>query len=493
MATVNNTVQFFLHDYPRTLFPLDLNLILIQNAHQEIQEFIYQKITARSERGFAFLAQTRVYASKPDFHLRRTVKLDPIAEFFIYDLIYRNRTSFRKIIIKNRQSFGYCFEKGKVCSMENSYHAFKEAVRGASTKYKFCTRFDIASYFNSIYHHDLVKCFRDATGSDEDADFLGKYLRQTNSGRSIDCLPQGLLPAKVLGNYFLTFIDNSMKVEAEVLLRFMDDFYLFSNNLNILISDFIQIQKLLGGKGLSVNPQKTELGTVKKVDISRKVDKIKIGLLKKRHYVIFVSGEETIHEEEIKRELNRKEKDYLLALLKNPEIEEEDAELVLALMRDSSGDVIEHIPNFLSRFAHLSKNIYYFCKYVKNKQLLATIVYDFLSRASNITEYQLFWLSKIAENQLAKTKLYGDILHLIYEHPNRSDITCARVLEIPESRFGMREMREEHLKTGASNWLSWSSAIGCRTEKKANRNHLLSYFANGSPMNSLIANCVKRL
>jgi len=66
-------------------------------------------------------------------------------------------------------------------------------------------------------------------------------------------------------------------------------------------------------------------------------------------------------------------------------------------------------------------------------------------------------------------------------------------LEIPEKRFGMKELREEQLKTGASNWLSWASAVGSRKEKKANKNHLLSYFANGSPMNKLIADCIKSL
>jgi hypothetical protein len=37
----------------------------------------------------------------------------------------------------------------------------------------------------------------------------------------------------------------------------MDDFYLFDDSIDTLVGDFFQIQKLLGEKGLSVNPRKT--------------------------------------------------------------------------------------------------------------------------------------------------------------------------------------------------------------------------------------------
>jgi hypothetical protein len=54
----------------------------------------------------------------------------------------------------------------------------------------------------------------------------------------------------------------------------------------------------------------------------------------------------------------------------------------------------------------------------------------------------------------------------------------------------MHEMREEHLKTGQSDWLAWSAAVGMRGAKKATRNFVLKYFCKGSPMNNLIGNCI---
>ena len=64
-------------------------------------------------------------------------------------------------------------------------------------------------------------------------------------------------------------------------------------------------------------------------------------------------------------------------------------------------------------------------------------------------------------------------------------------MEIP--RADLDDMRGEYLKGGRSDWLAWSSAVGSREVAKGKRNHLLKYYANGSPMNRIIASCVKHL
>src|SRR5580693_6326919 len=84
------------------------------------------------------------------------MKLDPVAELFIYDLVYRNRLLFRKDFSSARRSFGYRFENGEPLSPTKSYAAFKAAITGARQKYSHMVTFDVAAYFNSIYHHDLV-------------------------------------------------------------------------------------------------------------------------------------------------------------------------------------------------------------------------------------------------------------------------------------------------------------------------------------------------
>ena len=73
-------VDFFLEDVPRTLFPLMTNKILVEYGHEEILGYAEKQITEDGR----FLPQRRVFANKDPLHLRRTVKLDPVSEFYFY-------------------------------------------------------------------------------------------------------------------------------------------------------------------------------------------------------------------------------------------------------------------------------------------------------------------------------------------------------------------------------------------------------------------------
>jgi hypothetical protein len=490
-----NSLKYLLDDYSKILFPLSTTKILVENNGKEIlEDYIYQKILNQSEQEHSFLSQVRCYSSKHGLHLRRTVKLDPVAELFIYDLIYRNRVTFRKDFNANRRSFGYRFQNGKPISPTQSYADFKQAIGQARLEYKFSIKFDISSYFNSIYHHDLVAWFSEANRDQNDVEAFGQFLREINGGRTVDCLPQGLHPCKVVGAEFLKFIDNSIKTQSELLLRFMDDFYLFSDNEKKINSDFIIIQKILGEKGLSLNSAKTLYGNLSNQDLVQTVDDIKVGLLQLRRQIIDVSGFPSEDLEKDEDELLTDDQiEYLLDLLKDPDIDESNAELVLLLLHDNENEVLEKMDTFLKIFPSLSRNIYNFCRDVSDVDTLSDLLLQFLKNGTNATEDQLFWIAKISEDFLSKTPKYADILSSLYEHPNATVISRAKVIEIPENRFGMGELRREHLRVGKSDWLAWASAVGCRSETPISRNHILSYFSKASPMNKLVADCVKNL
>jgi hypothetical protein len=489
-----STLQYLLDDYPRTLFPLSTTLVVLQNSEKAVSEYIYQKVIRGSESEYSFLSQTRCFASKHGLHLRRTVKLDPVAEYFIYDLVYRNRTLFRKDFSTSRRSFGYRFEDGKPILPSSSYGEFRRAVLEAKGRYRCGIKFDVATYFNSLYHHDLVAWLSGASGRQEDVDAFGQFLREVNTGRSVDCLPQGIHPCKVIGAEFLKFIDNSMQLRAKLLLRFMDDVYLFDDDETMLNSDFITVQRLLGEKGLSLNASKTAFGEVGEMGIAEEVDDIKRGLLQVRRQIIEVSGDVFEGQEEVVYgQLGEEQIEYLLNLLKNPDIDEADAELVLVLLRDHGKDVLEHMQGFLERFPSLSRNVYNFSRYILEHEDLSGLLLSFVKTGQNVTEDQLFWIAKIAEEYLSKTKAYAELLMALYEHPRATTVTRAKVLEIPETRFGMSALRDEHLKVGRSDWLAWAAAAGTRRETAISRNHLLSYFSKASQMNRIIGECVKAL
>lgn len=492
MPTYDRTVDFYLSDFPRTLFPMETNRFLIKENASDLGKFIYERITSNKNDEISFLPQTRAYAAKPHFHLRRTAKLDPIAEFFIYDLIYRNRTEFASSGSTQRRSFGYRFSAGKPQSAMQGFRDFREAIKLAMKTHKYCVKFDVSCYFNSIYHHDLVAWFNNIAKSDDDANIFDKYLRQTNSGRSIDCLPHGLYPAKMIGAHFLSFVEHGSRLASKLTLRFMDDIYIFSDSRIEVQNDFITLQRMLGDRGLSVNPSKTKFGRVEEIDVTKHIDALRKSLLERRTLIVTGSGADFDPEDVGDDTLTEAESEYLMDLLKNPEIEEEDAELVLALMRDHSEDVLENLEDFFRRFPNLSKSFFHFCSHIDDKADLLSVVKSLLNSNTELTEFQLFWLAKLFEEYLMDESGAAEVVDSLYKHTNATDISRAKLLEIKDRRFGLAELREEHLRTGQSGWLSWSSAIGYRVELRKNRNHLLNYFAHGSPLNELIARCVQK-
>ncbi len=206
MPAYETLINFYERDFPSTLFPMETNRLLVTQHTEEVANFVYRDILAAGT--YQFLPQTRVYASKPGYHVRRTVKLDPVAEFFIYDIIVRNRSTFRGDFSTARRNFGYLFSNGEVVSSGESHRQFKTQVVQASQQFRYWAKFDISAYFNSVYHHDLVMWFREDTRrTADDVEAFGKYFREINAGRSLDCLPQGITPCKMIGSHFLKFVE----------------------------------------------------------------------------------------------------------------------------------------------------------------------------------------------------------------------------------------------------------------------------------------------
>lgn len=493
-----NTKEFFVSDYSSTLYPLKTNRLMVEHHSAELSDYIFQRVLNESHTGDNFLAQQRVYSTKPSGHLRRTLKLDPVAEYFIYDLAYRNREIFRPAVSETRLSFGYRFEKGSYIPVNKAYRQYKEALATASKKFKHSIQFDIASYFNSIYHHDLAHWFcgkTDPTGLD--CQSFGKFFREINAGRSIDMLPQGIYPCKMLGNEFLKLVDLSSFLKSSQLIRFMDDFVLFDDSEQILRQDFIKIQQILGQYGLNINPAKTHYDA-KVGNLSETLSKIKESLSEIIEDFEPIYGASSVDyvvvgEIEVENSLDKDQIKNLIDLLKNDDTDESDADQILGFLRTHSDSVLEVIPELLTRFPNLIKHIHAVCADVTDKNSLNKILKDYLDIQDYYLEYQLFWITSIIEDYLLGHVDCGPSIIRIFELTADYKIARAKILEIPTQSYGMKEQRSEYLKTGQSDWLSWSAAMGSRTLIAAERNHVLSYFSKGSPLNYLVSECVRKL
>ena len=155
--------------------------------------------------------------------------------------------------------------------------------------------------------------------------------------------------------------------------------------------------------------------------------------------------------------------------------------------------MMEFLPGLISDFPGLAKRLYYFCREIDDKQEVVSMLRTYVNDTDvQITEYQLFWFAKMAEDYLLKVSGAGELLIALYEHEEATDITRAKILEIPEKRFGLTDLREERLKTGHSDWLIWSAAVGSRVHPKGQRNQLMKYVRKSSPMNRLIGDFVEK-
>lgn len=487
--------QFYLDDYARTLFPLATNKILVQHGEDKVRARISSIVGGEG----AFLPQRRVYAAKDPLHVRRTFKLDAVAEFFIYDLIYKNRSLFRRPHQKNKLHFGYRFEEGAPIPSSKSYSDFKHDVWVNSILSDHFMGFDVASYFNSLYHHDLVEWFTARGASKEDYDAFDKFLREINSGRSLDCLPHGLYPTKMIGNDFLRFIEESHSIKSSSVSRFMDDVYLFSDNRDDLIIDFAEVQRLLGQKAMSVNPSKTSSLKPRTEETDTSIDELKKKLLVRRRRIVTTSlydddednvdADDSSASVDLALNLTKAELEYVHTLLSQPNLEEDDAELILTVMRNNAEDVKAHLPDIATRFPHLAKNVYHFCAEIADREAVADMVLA-LAGSGTTQEYQLFWLGMMLDEYLMNTAKAALILQALFSHPNATPITQAKILEIGDLRYGLVELRQTYLSSGQSDWLSWAAAVGSRAMDRAARNYRLSYFEHSSPMNELVASII---
>jgi len=483
---------YLLEDHARTLFPLTTTKVVATKALAEIQQHIAEIIDQRTSD--AFLVQQRCYASKTGYHLRRTAALDPVAAYFVYDLIYTHRAKLRVKPSATRRSFGYRFSSGRPVAPSISYGEFREAIRGAFPKFKHALTFDVSSYFNSIYHHDLTEWFEGSIAVGPHMQ-LGQFLRECNKGRSIDCLPHGFHPCKAIGSAFLYDIDNAVQLECALMLRFLDDFYLFDDNEHVLISDFLKIQKMLGERSLTLNTNKTRRDDEVMRLAPGTIDEIKIELLERRREIVIDEyGRETVEEldeEEDEEPLTSEQLEYLIGLLKDPDIDESDAELVLTVLKSRDQDVLEHLTDFLERFPSLTRRIYSYSKHIEDATELATLLDNFVKQTKTTTEDQLFWIAKIAEDYLHGTPGYSKLLLRVYEHSEATPIVQAKVLEITGLKAGFQDIRETHLK-GSSDWRAWASIIGSTSLPKGKRNQMLNYVGKASRMNSIVAAAVQK-
>jgi hypothetical protein len=106
------------------------------------------------------------------------------------------------------------------------------------------------------------------------------------------------------------------------------------------------------------------------------IDEIKIELLERRREIVVDEYRretvEEVDEEEDEEPLTNEQLEYLIGLLKDPDIDESDAELVLTVLKSRDEDVLEHLTDFLERFPSLTRRIYSYSKHIEDAKRMSS-------------------------------------------------------------------------------------------------------------------------
>ena len=455
------------------MFPLKSTVPFVQYGEVPLREFVQKQILEDKVVDAAFLHCPIAYALKDKQHLRRVLVLDPISTFYMYDFALRNSKAFQASPPSERQFYGCAFKGKKPLDGFHQYHEFRRRKYALKREFGYFAKLDIANCFNSFYHHDVVSFLHDKTEGAEH-DHFGQFIREINGGVSINCFPQGIYPAKAIGNSFLSFIETSMALRSSAIIRFLDDVFLFDDKQRTLEKDVIVLQQLIGRFGLALNSDKTRFGSEKDNFGERRLDRIKKSLLQKR--------EETKsydEERESTPELTQAQVEYLKDLVQQRDINEEDVELALSLLREDQDEAFALVSLALSRYPNLTKEVYKLIETMIPSDALWTLVARRFKQ-SFLTEYELFWLTRIAVDHFPMNGRVAEALLVAHSHPSATDITKAAVLEISDNRYGLFDLKYNQLRNTPIGIGAACAVAGLHKSEKAKRNQLYKYAMKSS-------------
>lgn len=479
-------LDFIREDNTKGLFPLMSNVLFIKNGEGELRDYINKKIFDPKNEGASFIPSPVVYALKDSLHLRKTLQLDPVATFYIYDFVLRNCKYFAKTPETDRAIYGYAFENSSPINPHKQYHRFRKKKYELKKKYKYFVQVDIANCFNSFYHHDIVSFISSIISQPESAQ-IGQFLREGNAGRTVNCFPQGIYPAKVIGNFFLRFIENSRELESSSIIRFLDDIFLFDNSYAILERDVIKMQSIIGKYALALNAEKTKFGSKAADFEERKLDEIKKSLLKKREEV--KDYDESEKDKFV--ELEVEEIEYLESLINQRNVTEEDVELALSLLKEDKDQAHRLTDLVLNKYPNLIKSLYTLINDIDDEgQIWETLIKKI--NDDSIPEYELFWITRAIIDLYEFNGKSAEILLKIFYHPSATTIVRSAILELTENDYGLFELKDTYLKDSPSGIQAASAVAGLTRLEKAKRNQIYKYAGKASPtMRVLCSICSK--
>ena len=486
-------VDFTRRDHRRAIFPLRASFEFLPAGEKDIRDDVQSKVFDKDQiEGFS--TATVAYARKDAQHLRRVLVLDPVSSFFLYDFVASNSAAFQLPKVGRRCYFGHSFRQSRPVDAFKQYHGFRTRKYNLKASSRYFAKVDIFNCFNSFYHHKVVNWLASKTTTDEGVRF-GQYLREINGGDSVGCFPQGLYPAKVIGNAYLSFVEGSRELKARNIIRFLDDIILFSNSRRERAGDLVTVQHLLDNHHLALNDSKTLLGERGTDFDERRLDDIKKGLVQKREKVPHDYDDDGEEEKSEGEEdlLSDEELEYLMDLIAGNDVAQEDVELALSLLRHHPPALEPILEQVTSSAPHLLRELHRFIGDSEDDGEIWAAITPQIRKGSALDEHDLFWYAKILIDYFDFDQDIADQLIAIYQHQRATTPVKALILETPYLDHGFTELKETALRSNPGPICTASVLLGLKGLEKSKRNQLFKYVTRQGAMLGVLAEIAARI
>ena len=285
--------------------------------------------------------------------------------------------------------------------------AYKEYIEiqhslANSGTYTHCVRLDIANYYERIYHHKLQQLLERRGVPGAIITPLCRLLRKFSNGDSHG-IPQGWWASDYLGNSYLLYLDEFLYTKNIYAIRYVDDYRIFCSSARQARLVLKECGEMLRDIGLNIQPSKTSIVTVDKLDpelkpITERFLELREGTPLSRMFRSRYFLEEQLWEEEHTELSDANETLAEFENLWTEAIDQEDKRtsiLSFALSGLSAGrspTAEQYILDNLGEFPNLASA---FTKYLISlgfKQETANKLIDFIESDECIHEWQQMWL-----------------------------------------------------------------------------------------------------
>lgn len=424
-----------------------------------------------------------------------------------------NRKQVFSNILLKKDPHGFMFK-----SSSESYENFKTALINTckSNKYSYVLKTDISSFFERLYQHVLINSLTASNCNNLIVKLLEKFLLLLTQKDSHGII-QGVSPSDFLGNFYLSTLDASHKLNNIKLFRYVDDMYIFFKTEADASKHKVTLSSWLRSEGLNINEAKTKIiNTENLIKEETKIDKLfdeaktEIWNELSRQDLYFSTGSFIYYDEEFgEMEIDlpdESEHEEIIdfegtkLLFNNFDVSSEirtniDKFCLKAFSASHDDYAIDYVLEQFPKNMHLSQ-IYstYLSVFIKNNPELSLNIQKLLLNKNIYYEYQYLWIyaALYSSNSVGKRTLtfaLKQLQNLNYNEALRA--LCAIII----GKFGdmsHRRILKKHYQSEPSDYVKSAILFSSKNFPGNERDTCYSAWSGHNESNALIVTALKK-